>query len=82
MKITEKELKIITNYLEFDNHIPNLDSEDRVKLLNRFRKEMPVNELNIDSVVGQSEQFYCIADKVGAAGDCKSQCESCKETGK
>ena len=34
------------------------------------------------NVVGQSEQYYCVADKIGAAGDCKSQCESCKKTGK
>ena len=50
MRLTKNELKIITNYLEFDNHIPNLDSEDRIKLLNRFRTELPVNELNIHLV--------------------------------
>ena len=59
MRLTKNELKIITNYLEFDNHIPNLDSEDRIKLLNRFRTELPVNELNIHLVVGQSEQLKC-----------------------
>lgn len=39
-------------------------------------------QLTLTDVVGQSEQFYCVADNIGAAGDCTSQCESCKNTGK
>ena len=50
MELSKSELKIITNYLEFNNHVPNLDDEDRVKLLNRFRTELPISELTTPDV--------------------------------
>lgn len=50
-------------------------TRDIAKLLFDYHAE----QCNIADVVEQSEQFYCVADKIGASGDCKSQCESCKE---
>lgn len=39
MILNKKERQIIMNYLEFSNHIPNLDDSDRINLFNRFKNE-------------------------------------------
>lgn len=51
MKLSEKEIKIIIDSLQFEN-FSDTKTEDRVKLLNRFRKKLkyyllhPVIECN------------------------------------
>jgi hypothetical protein len=39
MILNKREREIIMNYLEFGNHIPNLEDSDRINLFNRFKNE-------------------------------------------
>jgi len=76
--------RVYTSDKELEDLYNSLEKGSLVRMLIEKHKQLEkqVKNLTIPVVVGQREQFYCVADKIGAAGDCKSQCESCENTGK
>ena len=54
-----------------------------LRYITELEKEVESKPLIIDSVVGQSEQFYCASNEIpkfGILEKCDKQCDDCKNS--